>query len=151
MVEPLVRKPKFGEVGGFPQIAEAPPTYNTPQPQFGDAGLSGAIHSMVDHPLFSVAQVVPGLNIPANALAYGSHMARDMTGDAVVDSLSMIPGAGFVGKGGLKAAANALSYNPLRHGTRFAVQNVARKAGTLMQGEQLGEAGMGAAKASGVR
>jgi len=54
-------------------------------------------HTVVDHPLFNVAQVIPGLNIPTNAVAYASHMARGNTQGAMLDSLAMIPGVKGVG------------------------------------------------------
>ena len=52
--------------------------------------------TLVDHPAYNVAQMIPGVNIPANALAYVSHVQRGQTGDAVWDSLGMIPGVGML-------------------------------------------------------
>ena len=56
----------------------------------------GALAKLVDHPAYNAAQMIPGLNIPANALAYVSHADRGMTGDAVWDSLGMVPGVGML-------------------------------------------------------
>jgi len=67
-------------------------------------------HTVVDHPAFNVAQVVPGLNIPTNALAYASHVARGDTQAAMLDSLAMIPGVKGINmaSNGVPAAINAI-------------------------------------------
>lgn len=50
----------------------------------------------VDHPVYNVAQMIPGVNIPANALAYASHMQQGEYDKAKWDSAGMIPGVGML-------------------------------------------------------
>ena len=52
--------------------------------------------AIVDHPAYNVAQMIPGVNIPANALAYASHMQQGEYDKAKWDSLGMVPGAGVL-------------------------------------------------------
>ena len=56
-----------------------------------------ALAAVVDHPLYNAAQIAPGLNIPANALAYASHMQRGNTEQAMWDSAGLIPGVRGIG------------------------------------------------------
>lgn len=56
-----------------------------------------AFASLVDHPVYTAAQITPGLNIPANALAYASHMQRGQTNEAMWDSAGLIPGLRGIG------------------------------------------------------
>lgn len=57
---------------------------------------AGLLAKFVDHPAYNVAQIVPGVNIPASALAYASHMQRGEFDKAKWDSAGMIPGVGML-------------------------------------------------------
>lgn len=114
--------------------------------------LRQATHNLVDSPLYKAASLIPGPNVPMNALAYGSHVDRGQTGEAVLDSAAMVPGVGLVGPaaGGLKAAMNVMKSNPFRLGDpRIAARMVGRKVGVGMQGEQVADAGISNAQAIG--
>ena len=56
-----------------------------------------ALAALVDHPVYNTAQIAPGFNIPANALAYVSHMQRGDTEQAMWDSAGLIPGVRGIG------------------------------------------------------
>lgn len=57
---------------------------------------AGMLAKFVDHPAYNVAQMIPGVNIPANVLAYASHMQQGEYDKAKWDSAGIIPGVGMM-------------------------------------------------------
>ena len=120
-----------------------------------------SVHGVVDHPLYNVAQMAPGLNIPANALAYASHMKRGMQGEAMWDSAGVIPGVKGVGVAEralprlVEAGADwaNTAYNLAKNyptGLRRAVSVGDPRAAVRMTGRQVGNFMQGKQAADGV-
>lgn len=95
-MEPILpKKPQQSMMGGEVGFPQTPLPQGTPQyTNTGTMGLRQAMDNMVDSTPYKVAQLVPGLNVPLSAASYGSHMARGMQGEASLDAVGAIPGAG---------------------------------------------------------